>query len=66
MFMIYNIIDKCNTVLGYILLVKTKLWIKTKQLIMNLTYNNLITIAKKRKEINNCTNSAILAFEQQV
>lgn len=66
MFVIYNIIDKCKTVLGYILLVQTKQWIKIEQLIMNLTSNNLITIAEKRKEINNCTNSAILAFEQQV
>ena len=52
--------------LRHSLLVKTKLWTETEELITNLTHNVLIAAAKEIKETNRCTNPAILAFEQQV
>lgn len=63
MFIVYNVIHKWKRGLGYSLLAKIKLWIKTKQLIINLTHNNLITAAKEIKETNMYINLGILAFE---
>lgn len=49
--------------LGYNLLVKTKQWTKTEELIRNLTYSELIAIAKEIKETNRYTNPAILTLK---
>ena len=52
--------------LRYSLHVKTKLWTKTEQLIINLTYNILIASAKEIKKSNRYTNPTILALERQI
>lgn len=63
MIIIYDVIYRWKEALGYSLLIKIKLWTKTKQLIINLTQNNLIATVKKIKETNRCINSIILAFK---
>ena len=66
MFVVYDVIHRRKAVLEYSLLVKTKLWTETEELIKNLTHDDLIAITKKIKETNRCTNPAILALKRQV
>ena len=66
MFVVYNIIHRRKAALGYSLLIKTKLWTKTKELITNLIHDDLIAAAKEIKATNRCTNPAILALERLV
>ena len=66
MFVVYDVIHRRKAALGYSLLVKTKLWTETEELISNLTHDDLIAAAKEIKETNRCTNPAILALERQV
>ncbi len=66
MFVIYDIIHKHKSVLGYSLLIKSGMWEKIEELIRKITHAQLIAIATKIKETNQCTNIAILALEQHV
>lgn len=52
MFVIYNIIHRQKAVLEYSLLVKTKQWTETEELIRNPTYNKLIIAVKEIKKTN--------------
>ena len=66
MFVVYNVIHRQKAALGYSLLVKSKLWTETEELIKNLTYTELISAAKEIKDTNRCTNLAMLPLERQV
>lgn len=59
-------IHRRKAALGYSLLIKTKLWTETEELIKNLAYNELVAAVKEIKETNRCTNPAMLALEWQV
>ena len=63
MFVVYNVIYKCKTILGFNLLIKLGIYEKTKELIYKITYAQLIAAATKIKETNRYTNAAILALE---
>lgn len=52
MIVIYDIIYKRKTALGYILHVKSGMWEKTKKLILEITYTQFIATATKIKETN--------------
>lgn len=65
-FVIYDIIYKRKTVLGYSLLVKLNIYDKTMGLIHKITHNQLIVIATRIKEINWYTDIRILVLEQYV
>lgn len=67
LYLLYTILFyKQKAVLKYSLLVKIKLWTKTKKLIKNLTSNKVIVAARKIKCATKCTNQAILALKWQV
>lgn len=64
MFIVYDVIHKRKTALGYNLLVNLGIWEKTEELIREIIHVQLIAIATKIKKTNRCTNIAILALEQ--
>lgn len=66
MFIVYDIIYRQKTVLGYDLLIKYSFWNKTKNIITKLTYTPLIAIATKIKKTNRYINPAILALETHI
>ncbi len=66
MFLIYDIIHRRKAALGYSLLIKLSMWEKTEELIHEITHAQLLATATEIKEINRCTNAAILVLEQHV
>lgn len=66
MFVVYNVIHRCKAALGYNLLVKLGMWEKTEKLIRKITHAQLIELATEIKEMNWCTNVALLALKRQV
>ncbi len=63
MIVVYDVIHRRKTVLGYSLLIKSGMWEKIEELIHEITHAQLIATATKIKEINRCTDVAILALE---
>ena len=63
MFVVYNVIHRRKAALNYSLLVKLDMWEKTEKLICEITHAQLIATVIEIKEINRCTDAAILALE---
>lgn len=65
-FVIYNVIFRGKTALGYSLLIKLVMWNKTEQLIIKLTYAQLIIVVTEIKEINRYMDLPILTLERYI
>ncbi len=66
MFVVYIVIHRCKAALRYSLFIKSDMWEKTKELIREIIYTWLTATATEIKEINWCTDAAILALERHI
>ncbi len=66
MFVVYVVIYRRKIALGYSLLIKSDIWMITEELICEISYAQLIAVATKIKEINQCINIALLVLKRHI
>ncbi len=66
MYVVYDVIQRRATALGYSLLVKSQNWSQTQELIAGITHNQLCEVAELVRTTNTCKDPAVLALENLV
>ncbi len=66
MFLLYDVINRRRSGLGYHLLTKTRFWEQTHAQVDSLSLEDLKKVATEIKTTGKCINPAILTFERQV
>ena len=65
-FLLYNLIQRQSSSLGYNLLVKKRNWSDTYKVVNNILHNHLQAAATEIKATNKCIDPDIVTLEQQV
>ncbi len=66
MFLLYDLIQRGSSSLGYNLLIKKQNWLDTYKLVNNISYDCLRAAATEIKATNKCTDPDIVKLECQV